>query len=557
MARVGGTNTHAVAEVGAAMDLQCMAPDQGLRSDSHIAEQVGGCLSADVFQEIDARLVVGHDRVLVFDQAKVVVAGGQYKARRQALRGEIVVERESRIIARALKRQHILVGRKEKGLMIHVGDGFEIGCVHFCTGQTNLESTLNLILCNFFFAGFRPRAAMLCRVPPPRGGASQGSSLLERLVFSSNVKEMKEPTDLRTYFTYAILGVAFVLLALYKYVFGRRRRSNLGRKLRRSMGLKEQFAGSIASIEQAVSEIYMEVLQRQPKGNEMVDASRDLQSKRTTLDGLKQKLIDSSEYAMSIKTQDNSLAPELTKILSDKALIETLQKIFAEEKKKPLPEALLIPFKDIYVHLDYNEYTFRAFLRHSHYAPFVEDISREADLTKSKMLEIFAKHFDLEKLRKAGVKIAAEMGKMGKASLNTKTAGVRGRSIQESDNDSTAYLQSLYDEGAFVLDKNLAAAAAEGNSRMILTHHGDMVLRPEFAWSVPQQRPPVCTTLGKKPLVQPVMLPNKLLPNGTLLGDAADTEVGSIMPKIDYKEYIDLPKPSPNTKQPPKSTSKN
>jgi hypothetical protein len=30
--------------------------------------------------------------------------------------------------------------------------------------------------------------------------------------------------------------------------------------------------------------------------------------------------------------------------------------------------------------------------------------------------------------------------------------------------------------------------------------------------------------------------------NGTLLGDAADTDVGSIMPKIDFKEYIDLPK---------------
>lgn len=362
---------------------------------------------------------------------------------------------------------------------------------------------------------------------------------------------MKKPTSFRGYLTYAIFGVAFTLLALYKYVFGRQRRSPLGRKLRKSMGLKEQFAGSIASIEQAVSEIYMEVLQRQPKGNEMVEATRDLESKRTTLDGLKQKLIDSSEYVMSIKTQDNSLAPELTKILSDKALIETLQKIFAEEKKQPLADALLIPFKDIYIHLDYNEFTFRAFLRHNHYTIFVEDISREADLTQSKMLEIFAKHFDVEKLRKAGIKIAAEMGK---GSLNTKNAGIRGRSIKESDHDSTAYLQSLYDEGAFVFDKNMAAAAAEGNSRMILTHHGDMVLRPEFAWSVPQQRPPVCTTLGKKPLVQPVMLPSKMLPNGTLLGDAADTGVGSIMPKIDYKEYIDLPKPEPKQKPKPTST---
>jgi len=301
---------------------------------------------------------------------------------------------------------------------------------------------------------------------------------------------------------------------------------------------KEPFVGTVASIEQAVTDIYMEVLQRQPKGGELVDSSRSLQSKRITVDGLKQKLMDSEEYIMSIKTQNNSLAPELMKMLSDKALIETIQKIYAEEKRLPLKDALLIPFKDIYVHLEYNEYAFRAFLRHSHLKAFVEDIEREADLTKTAMLKLFNKHFDIEKLKAEGDKIAT---KLGKASLTTKAGALRGRDLNEKDNDSSAYLQSLYDEGSFVFDKNMAAAALDGHSRMVLTHHGNMVLRPEYAWSVPQQRAPVCTTLGKKQLVQPVMLPNKML-NGTLLGDAADTDVGSIMPKIDFKEYIDLPK---------------
>jgi hypothetical protein len=67
-----------------------------------------------------------------------------------------------------------------------------------------------------------------------------------------------------------------------------------------------------------------------------------------------------------------------------------------------------------------------------------------------------------------------------------------------------------------------------------------MVLRPEYEWSVPQQRAPVCTTLGQKPLIQPVMVNSSLL-LGTPLDDAADTQVGSIMPKFKYTEYITVP----------------
>ena len=75
----------------------------------------------------------------------------------------------------------------------------------------------------------------------------------------------------------------------------------------------------------------------------------------------------------------------------------------------------------------------------------------------------------------------------------------------------------------------------------IPTHYGHMVLIPEFAWSVPNERPQVCTTLGQKQLVQPVFTNSSLL-LGTPVGEAAqDTQVGSIMPKFEYKEYITIP----------------
>jgi hypothetical protein len=76
--------------------------------------------------------------------------------------------------------------------------------------------------------------------------------------------------------------------------------------------------------------------------------------------------------------------------------------------------------------------------------------------------------------------------------------------------------------------------------KRIPIHKHDMVLIPEFAWSVPQEFPPVCTTLGQKPLVQPVMNNSALL-LGTPLDDANNTQVGSIMPKFEYKEYVTIP----------------
>ena len=77
---------------------------------------------------------------------------------------------------------------------------------------------------------------------------------------------------------------------------------------------------------------------------------------------------------------------------------------------------------------------------------------------------------------------------------------------------------------------------------MLPTHQNEMVHLPEMAWTVPNYHPPVCTTLGKEPLIQPVFsATNSSLLLGTPLPLANNTGVGSIMPKFSYKEYIDIP----------------
>ena len=63
----------------------------------------------------------------------------------------------------------------------------------------------------------------------------------------------------------------------------------------------------------------------------------------------------------------------------------------------------------------------------------------------------------------------------------------------------------------------------------------DMVLLPDQKWTIPHKRPPVCTS--QKCSFTPLYEQSSLI--GTLLSDATDTSVGSIMPSFKFKETHD------------------
>ena len=60
----------------------------------------------------------------------------------------------------------------------------------------------------------------------------------------------------------------------------------------------------------------------------------------------------------------------------------------------------------------------------------------------------------------------------------------------------------------------------------------DMVLIPGMEWSVPSRRSPVCTV--QRP-AEPCPITDQTALIGTLLGDAMETQVGSIMPAFEFK----------------------
>ena len=181
------------------------------------------------------------------------------------------------------------------------------------------------------------------------------------------------------------------------------------------------------------------------------------------------------------------------------------------------------------------------------------------NVTKPQLIEIFLKYFTVDDLINQGIQIfGANPSDKIPYSINKPDAmkGLNADGLNSGLFDKDKAAKALGNAGGALLNDHAQFSMTQttveikqpdditktdDNKLRIPVHKHDMVLIPEFAWSVPQERPQVCTTLGQKQLIQPVFTNSSLL-LGTPLGEAAqDTQVGSIMPKFEYKEYITIP----------------
>lgn len=326
-----------------------------------------------------------------------------------------------------------------------------------------------------------------------------------------------------------------------------------------------------ATLEERVMTLYESVLQRQPSSKEMIDATRNLNNGTWTDAGLRQRLIDSDEYQRMIKLQSNALAPELQKMVADRALIQRISVIYSEERKgAPVPEHMILPLKDVYVMLDYNEYSFRAFLRNEKLTYFEQDVKGGlATLEKETLQAYIEKEMGsllsfAEKGQELAKQEAAQNAAAAAAAAAATTQTGEGaaptgastndnvcRTVGDKDGDLSPTIDDIMQRSNKVFNKDELAKmldAQQTETYQIPTklHYGQMALRPDMSWSVPQQHPPVCTSLGQKSLTQPVMTNSKLL-LGTSLEDLDAS--APLMPPFEYKEYVpvQVQQPSPSS----------
>lgn len=330
-----------------------------------------------------------------------------------------------------------------------------------------------------------------------------------------------------------------------------------------------------------IVQIYNEVLLRQPTPEELSTQRLAITTGMKNLNGLRRELRDSDEYVRMLKTQSNALLPELPKLINDKDVFDLIAYMYKVERKKDMPREMMLPLRDIYVYLSYNNARFRAFLRLHNYEELEAAIRRDPSFDKADLMNWIEENVDDSELEKLTRAVEAEIAERNKAAaLNAgKTAFPTSAGLMTGGPSSCpssglenqmpefiSYMQSKCEsnkENEIDCDDDKKRSckyykAAQGGTKSIdkeekppvkklylPTHEGNMVLRPEFAWRVPEQRPPVCTTLGGKTPVSPMMANSTLL-LGTPLNESRNTEIGSILPKFEHKRYIDVPETVPN-----------
>lgn len=335
----------------------------------------------------------------------------------------------------------------------------------------------------------------------------------------------------------------------------------------------EEHFVNLQSNEDAVIYIYQEVLDRMPNQSELIKNTRELNDGLLTECILRQRLIDSDEYSRSMKTQSNSLRPELERMISDRKLLTEIAQVYQSTRLKPMPGGIGLPLRDIFISLNYNVPALQSVLSDASYAYFEKDVL-SSQFDKEELIKLFDATFPTIVAKRGTYKPTDSCPGNG----DNKGPGAIGGNLPVSTGTTTTtttttqndtmdpMLQAILKNALDEFNKDKAAQKLCSNTSPTCapttcakqptirlyepTHQGDMVLRPEYAWSVPGQRTPVCTSLGMPNKTEPTIIesPSSLL--GTDLKEAVnDTSVGSIMPKFEYRPYVELPLTSIPTKK--------
>ncbi len=327
-----------------------------------------------------------------------------------------------------------------------------------------------------------------------------------------------------------------------------------------------------------VIDIYKKILDRSPTANEI----------RYSILVSKNKLIEdlynSFEYDKSLKLQNNNANVGIEGALAKRNLINKLNEIYKRKYKKEIPDKMVMPLRDCYIHLRSNYYLFVVMVENANYPKFENEVLTSITLSKKLLLQLFRKHFNLLELKL----LAQNKIKVDKVSGDTSFNKIKEdldklrSTIPNNSNTDTSNNVALSELNAYLnpsSSPNKPLSLKEGYvnnddkeleelKKLIKTREPER-LKDDVIKNLPKgsevyvrvydpinykqtyrgtptsskdmYRPPICTSLGQPQLTSPIFTESKLLFQGTDIDKAFDeTQVGSIMPKFTYREYQDV-----------------
>lgn len=346
--------------------------------------------------------------------------------------------------------------------------------------------------------------------------------------------------------------------------------------------------------ENEIIEVYNELLMRNPDRRELYSFAKMMEDDPTfTMDKLRQVLIASEEFKRMERTQNNKVYVNLQSNVTDRQLTMQVTKLHNDVTGKDyIDEDTLKFLKKKFVQFDLNEQVMIQFIQNyisgKPFTPSVPTPSAQdkkaasdaqiAEIKKQIMADIDAsKQKDTASTTASNSKDTApksatapkqkEKEKFqdgtnvyndaniynfyGEGANEEVISSLMSKSVKKNGNiDTSSLIDNIKDGGSSckfskdaaedeILAKNkqeLADYVSDRNmshlknvctrNKKYINADDNMVLFPEYKWSVPEKRPPVCS--GRTETVSPLMDQTSLI--GTLLPQAKDTKVGSILP---------------------------
>lgn len=370
----------------------------------------------------------------------------------------------------------------------------------------------------------------------------------------------------------AIVRILWILLA-----FG------ISYLLWRIHGDKTRFENfeSSSDISETIIKLYYDNLHRAPTSEELKKHTKAIYDKQYDYNELELRVINSDEYQRLIKTQTNTILPETTRILEEKDLVDRIKRIYKKVRGKTTPKEMYLPLKDMYIYFQYNLYKFVALLRDVKYADFEDNVKSDPKMSRDSLIELYLSIFDdaklnydadaIEKMDQSlpkGSRFSEFLTSEGEAKpgdQGTVNAAALLAYLMKNATDAESQKKAAEEEER-IRKMKAATADMEKQRKMLLSSSSKdgctaeqkiylpneyKILDTEYGFRVLQKFPPVCIPVGKKNDLSETVLYSKL--QGTSLVEAKDTQVGSIMPKFEYRQYIEIPVPGTTT--PPPSTA--
>jgi hypothetical protein len=231
------------------------------------------------------------------------------------------------------------------------------------------------------------------------------------------------------------------------------------------------------------------------------------------------------------ETQLNAVEYELEFKTYERMLFQILRQLYFNYHNEE-PYTNMLPYlRSLLIHFQFDMYIYIACLSSEKYKPFEIEVLETVVMNKYVLREIFYKHFILLELHNQANAIKQEDLKNGTSSIFTQL--FNGQKLQANKDREDA--KRAKEEA-----ERLRLAENAKSDKCYVSIRKKKVYNP-ISHSMPfrtlnEHNPPVCTTLGRQQNYREYESDKY-----TTIKESIDTDIGSIMPKFQYNEYVEIP----------------